>query len=299
MDLKQLEHFVRVAELGSFTRASIALDVAQPALSRQLRLLELELRQNLLIRTGRGVKTTEAGKLLLEHARGVLHQIERLKEELDHARGAVTGRVALGLPPSASKLLTVSLSRAFRATHPDAALSIGEGLSSTMQEALATGRLDIALLYNASPSPDIELTPLLVQPLFLVEAGRSDTPPTPIPLHTLAKLPLVIPSRPNAIRMVVETELANLGQRPIVALEIDVVSAILDLVTEGAGCAVLPATAVRSLGGDGAFTLRPIVEPALRVHLAMAVSAHRPATLAQRSVMELLRNAVMELGSAD
>jgi LysR family nitrogen assimilation transcriptional regulator len=75
MDLKQLEYFVRVAELGSFTRAALALDIAQPALSRQVRLLEVELRQNLLIRNGRGAIPTEAGKLLLAHGRGILHQV--------------------------------------------------------------------------------------------------------------------------------------------------------------------------------------------------------------------------------
>ena len=69
MDLKQLEYFVRVAELGSFTKAAIALDIAQPALSRQVRLLEVELRQNLLTRNGRGALPTEAGKLLLAHGR--------------------------------------------------------------------------------------------------------------------------------------------------------------------------------------------------------------------------------------
>ena len=73
MDLKQLEYYVHVAELGSFTRAANVLNVAQPALSRQIRLLEVELRQNLLVRNGRGVTTTEAGKLLLEHGRGILH----------------------------------------------------------------------------------------------------------------------------------------------------------------------------------------------------------------------------------
>ena len=76
MDLKQLEYFVRVAEMGSFTRAAIALNVAQPALSRQVRLLEVELRQNLLKRNGRGAIPTEAGQLLLEHGRGILHQVE-------------------------------------------------------------------------------------------------------------------------------------------------------------------------------------------------------------------------------
>ena len=95
MDLKQLEYFVRVAELGSFTRAAIALDVAQPALSRQVRLLEVELRQNLLVRNGRGATPTEAGKLLLAHGRGILHQVERAREELGRVRGALAGRVAI------------------------------------------------------------------------------------------------------------------------------------------------------------------------------------------------------------
>ena len=98
MDLKQIEYFVRVAELGSFTRASVVLNIAQPALSRQVRLLEVELRQNLLVRNGRGATPTEAGKVLLEHGRGILHQVERAREELGRVRGALAGRVAIGLP---------------------------------------------------------------------------------------------------------------------------------------------------------------------------------------------------------
>ena len=126
MDLKQLEYFVRVAEMGSFTRASISLDVAQPALSRQIRLLEVELRQNLLTRNGRGAVPTEAGKLLLEHGRGILHQVQLTREELGAARGALAGRVSIGLPPSLSKLITVPLVLAFREHLPQAQLTLTE-----------------------------------------------------------------------------------------------------------------------------------------------------------------------------
>jgi LysR family nitrogen assimilation transcriptional regulator len=129
MDLKQLAYFVRVAELGSFSRASAMLDIAQPALSRQVRALELELRQHLLVRNGRGVTLTEAGKVLLEHSRGVLHQVERLREELSRVRGSLAGSVALGLPPTVSKVLTVPVSREFRRRMPNATLAITEGLS--------------------------------------------------------------------------------------------------------------------------------------------------------------------------
>ena len=140
VDIKQIEYFVRVAEMGSFTRAANSLNVAQPALSRQVRLLEVELRQNLLVRNGRGAVMTEAGKVLLEHGRGILHQVERAHEELGRVRGALAGRVAIGLPPSIAKVLTVPLTREFRAQLPQAALSISEGLSNAMQEAIVNGR---------------------------------------------------------------------------------------------------------------------------------------------------------------
>lgn len=291
MDLKQLEYFVRVAELGSFTRAAIALDVAQPALSRQVRLLEVELRQNLLTRNGRGAAPTEAGKLLLEHGRGILYQVERAREELGRVRGALAGRVAIGLPPSVAKVMAVPLIREFRERMPEATLSISEGLSVGMHESLATGRLDIALLYNASPSPDIELMPLLEEPLFLVQrrAGKpSAAKPRPIPLREVANVPLVIPSRPNAIRMLVETEMANLGCRPQVALEIDGVAAILDLVEDGAGSAVLSRNAVATSARPQAFTMRAISSPPLRSKLSMAMSSQRPATLTQKAMLQLI-----------
>jgi len=299
MDLKQLEYFVRVAELGSFTRAAVALDVAQPALSRQVRLLEVELRQSLLTRNGRGATPTEAGKLLLEHGRGILHQVERAREELGRVRGALAGRVALGLPPSVAKAMAVPLIREFRRRMPDATLSISEGLSVGMQESLITGRLDIALLYNASPSPEIELTPLLEEPLFLVQR-RNGKPaasarPRPVPLHEVAKLPLVIPSRPNAIRMLVENEMAVLGCRPQVVLEIDGVAAILDLVEDGAGSAILSRNAVATSAHPQAFAIRPIGAPALRSKLALAMSSQRPATLTQKAMSDLIGRSAQTL----
>jgi LysR family transcriptional regulator, nitrogen assimilation regulatory protein len=299
MDLKQLEYFVRVAELGSFTRAAAALNVAQPALSRQVRQLEVELRQNLLIRNGRGAAPTEAGKLLLEHGRGILHQVQRAREELGRVRGALAGRVAIGLPPSVAKAMAVPVIREFRRRMPDATLSISEGLSVGMHEALATGRLDIALLYNAGPAPDIELTPLLEEPLFLVQhrTGKAPAPARakPVALREVAALPLVIPSRPNAIRMLVETEMANLGCRPQVALEIDGVGAILDLVEDGAGSAILSRNAVATSARPQAFSLRPISSPNLRSKLSTAMSSQRPATLTQKAALQLIQELAHKL----
>ena len=92
VDLKQIESFVRVAEMGSFTRAAAVLGIAQPLLSRNVRQLEVELRQTFLLRNGRGVTLTEAGRVLLEHGRGILHQVALAREELGSVRGALAGR---------------------------------------------------------------------------------------------------------------------------------------------------------------------------------------------------------------
>lgn len=293
MDLRQLEYFVRVAELGSFTRAAIELDVAQPALSRQVRLLEVELRQTLLVRNGRGAVPTEAGKALLEHGRGILHQVERAKDALDRLRGGLAGRVAVGLPSSVARVLAVPLTRAFREAMPEARLSITEGLSSSLQEMLASGRIDIAVLYNAQASRELDIGPLLEEDLLLVRARppglQEDPPPGPVSLAEVATLPLVIPTRPNAIRMHVEAAMADVGCRPQVALEIDGVTAILDLVLDGAGCAVLSRNALLNSPRPSAYTAQQIGEPPLRIRLSLATSLQRPATPVQKAALELIR----------
>ena len=293
MDLKQIEYFVRVAELGSFTRAAVVLNIAQPALSRQVRLLEVELRQNLLVRNGRGAIPTEAGKVLLEHGRGILHQVERAREELGRGRGALAGRVAIGLPTSVARVMTVPLTRAFRNDLPEVRLSISEGLSGAILGGLNSGHLDLVVLYNAQPSRETDVAHLLDEDLVLVRARPpgllEDPPPGPIALSEVAQLPLVIPTRPNAIRMHVESEMAQIGCTPQVALEIDGVSAILDLVADGAGCAVLSRNALLNSPRPSAYTAQAIGTPPLRIALSLATSLQRPSTQVQKAALDLVR----------
>lgn len=293
MDLKQIEYFVRVAELGSFTSASIALNIAQPALSRQIRRLEVELRQPLLLRNGRGVSMTEAGKILLDHGLGVLHQVDRIKEELSRERGGLLGRVAVGLPPSLARLLTVPLTKEFKTAMPEAILSITEGLSMVMQESLCQGRLDLAVLYDFTPTPDIEFHPLGEQSLMLVQSNLYFTDTGPITLKELAGLPLVLPSRPNSLRMLLENEFAALNMEPDIAVRADAITTILDLVIAGVGVAILPSSAVHaSMRVQSNLTLRAIDNPPLKASVGLAVSARRPMTTVQKNVVELMRRQV-------
>lgn len=316
MDFKQLQTFVQVAELGSFTRAAHLLQVAQPALSRQVRALEVSLRQTLFVRNGRGVVPTEAGTRLLAHGRGILQQVERARQDLADPAGATAGLLCIGLPPSVSHTLTAPLVEAFAQRFPKATLSMVEGLSTYTLEWLVQGRIDCAVVYNATPAAAIELQPVLDEQLFLVSA-RGAAPPgagpeaapqvagraarakqagaavltcTPAPateapctLAELAQCPLVIPSRPHAIRMRLETALAQGGLKPLVSLEIESVPAILDLVRRHPLHAVLSLNALRASGRAGDYSARPISttgldsRPApLTTTLWIATSAQRP-----------------------
>jgi LysR family transcriptional regulator, nitrogen assimilation regulatory protein len=297
MDLKQLEYFVRVAEMGSFTRASISLDVAQPALSRQIRLLEVELRQNLLTRNGRGAVPTEAGKLLLEHGRGILHQVQLTREELGAARGALAGRVSIGLPPSLSKLITVPLAQAFRQFLPQSQLTLTEGFSLLMYEGLRMGNLDLAVLYNPDTSADLEMTTLHEDELCLVSpAGPSSSSAGDVgtvSLKDIADLPFILPSRPNAFRILIESELMTIGKRPTINLEVDGLNAILNLVKEGMGHAVLPSYTLSNFEDASPFTVKRIHTPTIKSKLMLVWSARRPTTQTQKKAMEIVTKVVL------
>lgn len=301
MDLKQLEYFVRVAELGSFTRASISLDVAQPALSRQIRLLEVELRQNLLTRNGRGAVPTEAGKLLLEHGRGILHQVQLTREELGAARGALAGRVSIGLPPSLSKLITVPLVYAFREHLPQAQLTLTEGFSVQMHEGLRLGNLDMAVLYNPGQSTELEMSTLDEDELSLIShnpqpgtGGKKTKAVTAISLLEVADLPLILPSRPNAFRILIEGEMMAIGRRPDVLLEVDGLNAILNLVQEGMGHAVLPSYTLSNFDNRETFTVQSIHSPRIMSQLMLVWSARRPTTQTQRKAMDVVSQVVLK-----
>jgi LysR family nitrogen assimilation transcriptional regulator len=288
MDLKQLSYFVHVVDLGGFSRAARVLGIAQPAVSRLVRSLEVELRQTLLVRNGRGATPTEAGARLLEHARGILQQVDRARRDVAQSKDAPVGSVVVGLPPTLARHLTVPLVREFRQRYPQASLGIVEGLSATIHEWLLVGRVDVGVVYNPVASQSVETRTLLEEQLCLVGPAGKRGVPRALRLRDLPRFPLIIPSRPNAIRTLVETRLAAFGLRPQVALEIDAVPAILELVAEGHGYAVLSPRALERTETGPALVTRPIVQPRLMSMLAIAVSAQRPVTPIQKAVVALI-----------
>jgi len=292
LDLKQLDYFVHVADASSFSKAAQLLSVAQPALSRQIRALEVELRQTLFLRNGRGVTLTPPGVRLLAHARGILQQVQRVRAELDESRTAPVGRVALGVPPSVGRVLSGPLVAEFRARFPRADISIAEGLTVHILEWLALGRVDVGIVYNPPASPSVELRAFVEQQLYLIgpRRARPGDRATSVELRQLPTYPLIIPSRPHTIRMLVDSRLSALGLKPTGALEIDGIRAILDLAQRGHGYAVLPKHALIEAGPSAKLAARPITPPALRSVMAVATSAQRPLTRMAQETIDLLQS---------
>jgi LysR family transcriptional regulator, nitrogen assimilation regulatory protein len=302
MNLKQLEYFVSVAELGSFSKAAIALDIAQPALSRQVRALEVELHETLLLRNGRGVTLTQAGQRLFEHSVAILNQVAQACEDMGARRDEPVGHITIGLPPSIGRQLTLPLIDSFQRQCPKARLAIVEGLSAHIAEWLASGRIDLGLVYNPEAAAHMSIQPLLQEPLCLVSAsapaGRGGKTPQargPVPLKALANYSLVVPERLHVIRRLLEAQATLAGLTLNIAWEVSSIAAIIDLVCAGYGHAVLNASAVAASGRADTLLARPIVEPPLASVLCLATSAHKRATPLQRHTAQLLTELVRSL----
>lgn len=289
MDLRQLEFFVQVAEHGSFSRAATVLDVAQPALSRQVRSLELELRETLFVRSGRGVTLTDAGRRLYDHSVNILQLAERARDDLNASRDAPVGRVVIGLPPSISRLLTVALVERFKAELPDCRLAIVEGLSSHIVEWVTTGRLDIGLAYNPEAQAGVEIKPLQREALGLVgPATGSEASRKPIPMNDLPNYPLIVPERVHAMRRLLETQAALAGIKLAIAWEVSSIPSIIDLVRAGHGYAVLTASGVAASSAGGELIQRELISPRTISALCLVHAANKRPTPLARHVMTLL-----------
>ena len=294
MELRQLEYFIAIAETGAFSRAAVRLSVGQPVLSRQMKALEQELGTELYHRTGRGILLSEAGKILEQHARGVLETTAGARRAINALGSTPAGRVVIGMPPSVGAVLTASLVRQFRAEFPKVSLGVMEGFSGHVLEWLTTGRIDVAVLYNAPRTSALATEPLLTDELFLLGpvgdpagAGNGD-----VSASQLARIPLILPSRPHGLRVLVDDFLSGIGIAPNVQVEIDAMPSTLSLVEGGIGYTILSYSSAHHLIEAGRIRKWSIVEPTMTRSLVVATSPQRPVTKAARALVGFVRKQV-------
>jgi LysR family nitrogen assimilation transcriptional regulator len=281
MDTKALRYFQAVAEFGSYSRGAEFLRLSQPALSRAIRQLELQLGRTLFHRHGHGVTLTDAGRTLLARSQAILRGIEQARAEVRGGSSGLAGSLSLAVPPAAGSYLIPTLVQRFGAAHPDVSLKVVGGYSGYIHEWLVRGQVDLACWHDPVPQRGFEIVPLVREPVFVV--GRSGSFPSSVGAmraEDVAKLPLILPSRPNASRRVLDGWMAKRRLNFNIRTEVDDPSIIRALLRAGHGFSILSRGSVDTELRRDELEARPL-RPASSWRLALVLPVHgaRPATV--------------------
>jgi DNA-binding transcriptional LysR family regulator len=247
MELRHLRYFLAVAEELSFTRAAMRLHIAQPALSVQIKRLEDELGVQLLDRSRRAVRLTEAGDVLVGEARRVLAGVDQAVLLVRRTGTGAVGRLTVGFVPSAANMALPPLLRAFGQSSPEVDVNLREMAPDALVRALHEGRLDVCFIYL--PFDDPSLDSLVVARDSFVIALPSDHPLAScdrVDVCDLAEEPFILPARhgmPGLHAQVLDI-CREAGFTPqAVQEDVWLVQTIVGLVAGGAGVALVPASA--------------------------------------------------------
>jgi LysR family nitrogen assimilation transcriptional regulator len=297
VDTRRLHAFMKIVDAGSITRAADILHIAQPALSQQVSSLETQFKQQLLIRSKRGVVPTEAGAALYRHAQRILRQLELAEADVAVSARFPAGRVSVGVAPlSAGAMFGFSLLTATREQYPEILLHLNENHGGVLSEAIMTGRMDLALLYGSGPIRGVQFEPVLDEPLVLVSAvdpADLDKPET-ITVTELGAIPLLLPSRPHSLRRAVDAALLTCGGDAVVVGEIEAVRTLVRAVCSGLGSTVLPRSVAAALPEPERFVLRRLVKPDVRLTMSLCTSDQQPLSEPATIIHELYSRIIHE-----
>jgi DNA-binding transcriptional LysR family regulator len=309
MDLRALRYFVAVVDAGSLSRAAGVLYVAQPALTAQIKRLEVEFGVQLLERSHAGVKPTAAGLRLYEDATRLLAEADALKRRLSRPSTEPEGTVTVAFPVLLVPVLLGPLLVRLKASHPRIRVFVLDSVSLGVQEAVQDGRADFGLLVDATQAAGLALRPVASEAIYFVGLDRDgtvraklrapgsrgrrtrDAPDRPDPTIRLAdavRFPLVMQSRRYAIRRQVADAAAALGRKLDVVHEHDSAAVIRALQRAGAAFTFVPSCAVPVREADPERVRARVVEPEIRRTYALARLAGRQLDEAARAVERLL-----------
>lgn len=296
LDLKQLRSFSEIAESGSFSKAADRVRIAQPALSRQIHLLEADLNTQLFDRHSRGVDLTEDGRAFLTRARTLLRDADRTRDEFRARSGVISGPVALAIAPALVDFLLGPVIAAYAQDFPDVQIEIVEGFTGYIEEWLTDGRVDLAVLYDPRPDKRVRRETLVQEKLFVIGTKEmAFSPDTPIPLNRLATQNLVTASRDQRLREVIEAAAEKQGVNLKIAFEANSLNVHKGLIREGLGVSILPYGAVARAVRAGELSAAPIAEPEIAWQVTLASPALSRPSIASRALAETIRTTVATL----
>ncbi|WP_280726209.1 transcriptional regulator CynR [Kitasatospora sp. MAA4] len=286
MELRHLRYLLAVAEHGNFTRAAEALHVSQPTLSQQVKQLERSLHVQLLDRSGRTVRLTDAGEGFARYARRALQDLAAAERAVLDVQDLSQGTLRLAMTPTFTAYLIGPLVAQFHEQYPGITLEISELTQDQIDAALLDDRLDLGIGFAGSQRPAVAGTPLFVETLGLVVgaahpyAGRRE----PLPVGDLGDQQLALLSRDFATRLHIDGYLAAHRVRPRIAVEADSISALVEIVSRSTLATVLPEAIAREQPRLHPVAVEP-APPARTVVLLHRDAAYRSA--AGRAFTEL------------
>jgi DNA-binding transcriptional LysR family regulator len=293
VDFSKLDVFARVAASGSLSKAAVALDTTSSALSRQMTLLEKEFGGRLFHRTGRGLVLTDLGQRILPRVQALLQEAAELAQEIKSTAGMPAGEVRLGVLAAPAASLLPPLYNQLRELHPAVRLHVLEGSTGQMDEWIAAGHVDIALVARQGSKLSSNEHPLAASHSYLVAAAGDPLVRNPTTeFSALSGLPLILPGPPNGMRRALEQLMKQRNLTMNVAMQADSLLVQVAMAAQGCGYVLLPRHAVAEWLKAGTLRASRIVNPGLTRTVALTATTQRPSTLASREVYRLIRSIV-------
>lgn len=262
IDIRRLRYFLAVCDHGGFSRAAVAIGVAQPALTRQIQLLEQELGVELVTRNGRNALPSEAGLALVAEARLHLHGLDQLVDRIRRNFSEGPTRVSLGICPSIAPLFLDRVTESLRQSGSNIELTVIEAYSGDLRNLMASGGLNLAISYRPVGEATPRAIDLLTERLVLVTSDRVANPASLSLAEAFCKK-LILPTAIHQLRRIVEWVAAARGLTLTPSLELDSLSAVKAMLDDpGRGLStILPYHSVCEDAAKGRFQLRLIDDP--------------------------------------
>lgn len=241
MELRQLEYFLMVSQVNSFTRAAERLYVSQPAVTNAIRGLEEELGIQLFDRGQKQALLTTEGKIFFKHVENVMFGVSKTISEINELKNLNNGTVTLGLTPLAGTAPIPQLLQKFRAAYPHISLTFIEANVSSIQKTLIEDKADLALINAGEKNTLLEYTALASQELVVCCAkGHHFCRKNSLTLADLVDEPLILFKQGCLFRKIIIENFETINTLPQITFESDHVQTIKSLVACNAGLSILP-----------------------------------------------------------
>ncbi|MCB2003911.1 MAG: LysR family transcriptional regulator [Burkholderiaceae bacterium] len=292
LNLRRIEAFLAVFEARNMTRAAVQLEVAQSVVTRHVAALEAQLGCRLFARTGRGVAPTPAGEQLAPRLRAAIDEMQRAANEAADIGEGPSGIVRLGVVPGAARPLVGMLYQRLCERFPRIGLQFVEGFSNPLEDQMADGQLDLAIVNRYGRAPRRGEERLCVLESLVIGAAGMFQPGQQLRFRQLADYPLVLAARPNGLRVALDQASRRAGVQLKVAVESDSMFIMKDLVVQAGLCTVLPRQAVHDDLAHGQLSAARLTTPMVPRLLSLMSSSRKPGTAATRAVAREIRDIV-------